>query len=157
MSPGQKRTSQEDGTDPASAQGDRPPKKTKPSPSAGGDETTAALQRHLSEALDFINSCGLTSSTTPISHTTPGLRRTNPALSQKHPTPSSASWNPAPMLSRAWHSRSRPGYTTPGSHSAPIPQEGRLESTLLTSVLLNALIFRPSKGWRGSPASKACA
>lgn len=59
----QKRTSQEDGSEPAPSKGNQPPKKTKLSPSDGGDET-AVLQRHLDEALDFINSCGLASSTT---------------------------------------------------------------------------------------------
>lgn len=66
MSPEHKRTSQEDGTgtDGVSGRGDHAFKKTKLSPSTGGDET-AALRRHLDEALDFINSCGLASSTTP--------------------------------------------------------------------------------------------
>lgn len=63
MSAAQKRTSQEDDTDPAPDEGDQPPKKTKLSASDGGDETDV-LQRHLDEALDFINSCGLASSTT---------------------------------------------------------------------------------------------
>lgn len=62
MSPAQKRTSQEDGTDPAADEGDKLSKRTKLSPPDGGDET-ADLQRHLDEALDFINSSGLASST----------------------------------------------------------------------------------------------
>lgn len=63
MSSAQKRSSQGDGTDTTSDKGDKPSKMTKLSPSDGGDET-AALQRHLDEALDFINSSGLASSTT---------------------------------------------------------------------------------------------
>lgn len=63
MSAAQKRTSEEDGSDSAPDKGNQPPKKTKLSRSNGGDET-AVLQRHLDEALDFINSCGLASSTT---------------------------------------------------------------------------------------------
>lgn len=63
MSSAQKRASQEDGTGSPSDKGEKQPKKTKLGPSDGGDDT-AALQRHLDEALDFINSSGLASSTT---------------------------------------------------------------------------------------------
>ncbi|KAL1865691.1 hypothetical protein Daus18300_007067 [Diaporthe australafricana] len=60
MSSAQKRSSQGDGTDPASDKGTQLPKRTKLGPSAAGDEAVS-LQRHLDEALDFINSQGLAS------------------------------------------------------------------------------------------------
>lgn len=71
MSSAQKRSSQGDGTgtDLASEKGTQLPKRTKLGPSAAGDEAVS-LQRLLDEALDFINSQGLASSTTKTSHTT---------------------------------------------------------------------------------------
>ncbi|KAI3400163.1 hypothetical protein diail_4395, partial [Diaporthe ilicicola] len=74
MSSAQKRSSQGDGTEPSSDKGTQPAKRTKLSPSAVGDET-ADLQRHLNEALDFINSCGLASK---APHTLQGLLESRP-------------------------------------------------------------------------------
>lgn len=103
MSPENKRTSQEDR---ASGRGDHPFKKTRLSSSSPGGDEAAVLGRHLDEALDFINSCGLASSTTPNLTCPHILACAGLTCSlQKHPNPSSPFWNPAPTMPRARHNR----------------------------------------------------